>query len=209
MCLEIYIMTDKVEFVFRIYEIANKHIAETYVNNASNKMDQLSIKYKFQLINEEDGNKIMFGGSDSTYPYNLFESVFDGISNRVRGVVPKVPSISLSARKGIFDRIFSSFKIEPSSSDKVVSSEDNVVSSEDKVVSSEDKVVSKPIVESTVDFEKSVEYDVTQDGEPIVFPDNYTGVVIVHLTIYNSDNSHQSVGGIKQFENWLEKRSPV
>jgi hypothetical protein len=187
-------MTDKVEFVFRIYEIANKHIAETYVNDASNKMDQLSIKYNFQLIKEEDGNKIMFGGSDSTYPYNLFESVFDGISNRVRGVVPKVPSVSLSARKGIFDRIFSSFKIEPSSSN-------------DKDISSEDKAVSTPIIEPTVDFEKPVEYDVTQEGEPIVFPDNYTGVVIVHLTIYDFGDSYQSVGGIKQFEHWLEKRS--
>jgi hypothetical protein len=186
-------MTDKIEFVFRIYEIANKHIAETYVNDASNKMDQLSIKYNFQLINEEDGNKIMFGGSDSTYPYNLFESVFDGISNRVRGVVPKIPSVSLSARKGIFDRIFSSFKTEPSSS-------------EDKVVSSEDKVVSTSIVEPNVDFEKSVGYDVTQEGEPIVFPVNYTGVVIVHLTIYDSGDSYQSVGGIKQFEHWLEER---
>lgn len=186
-------MTDKIEFVFRIYEIANKHIAETYVNDASNKMDQLSIKYKFQLINEEDGNKIMFGGSDSTYPYNLFESVFDGISNRVRGVVPKVPSVSLSARKGIFDRIFSGFSTGTEPGNNVPNEENG----------SKDVVV----IEKPVDFEKSVEYDVTQEGEPIVFPDNYTGVLIVHLTIYDSENSYQSVGGIKQFEHWLEKRS--
>lgn len=186
-------MTDKVEFVFRIYEIANKHIAETYVNDASNKMDQLSIKYKFQLINEEDGNKIMFGGSDSTYPYNLFESVFDGISNRVRGVVPKVPSVSLSERKGIFDRIFSGFSTGTETSNNVPNEENG---------SKHDVVIEKP-----VDFEKSIEYDVTQEGEPIVFPDNYTGVIVVHLTIYDNEDSYQTVGGIKQFEHWLEKRS--
>jgi hypothetical protein len=185
-------MTDKLEFVFRIYEIANKHIAETYVNDASNKMDQLSIQYKFQLINEEDSNKIMFGGSDSTYPYNLFESVFDGISNRVRGVVPKVPSVSLSTRKGIFDRIFSGFSTGLETSNNVPNKENG----------SKNEVV----IESPVDFEKSIEYDVTQEGEPIIFPDNYTGVIVVHLTIYDNEDSYRGVGGIKQFEYWLEKR---
>jgi len=184
-------MTDKIEFVFRIYEIANKHIAETYVNEASSKMNQLSLKYNFQLINEEDGKKIMFGGSDSTYPYNLFESVFDGISNRVRGVAPKVPSVSLTARKGMFDRIFSVFKTETENNDNISSGENG----------STGEVLEKP-----VNFEKSVEYDATQEGEPIVFPENYTGVIIVHLTIYDSEDSYQSVGGIRQFENWIEKK---
>ena len=53
-------MSNKIEFIFKIYEIANKHIAENYVNEAKQQLEQKSLKYSFQLITETDINNVIY-----------------------------------------------------------------------------------------------------------------------------------------------------
>jgi hypothetical protein len=75
-------------------------------------LDLLAIKYEFRVINEDDShylNRNMFGGSDSTQPYNFLESFFDKLSNRFSGIIPENTKIKDSNKKSVFDRLFSSF----------------------------------------------------------------------------------------------------
>jgi hypothetical protein len=78
-------MDNKIEFILRIFEVPGKHIAESYINEISEQMDRLELKYDFQIITEtEEFDNIMNGGSDSTYPYKQFEKVFDSVSSNFK-----------------------------------------------------------------------------------------------------------------------------
>jgi hypothetical protein len=196
--LRLYIITmtsNEIEFVFKIYDIANSHVSETYVTDISKRMDQLSLTYKFQLISEDDDELRMIGGSDSTYPYQYFESTFDKLSGRFRGVVqapsttPK--SVSNNNRKTLFDRLFSAFS--------------NYGLGENKMDGAEQETGLLPKI-TPVDLEKAVAYETTKEGEPFVLPTTYTGVSIIHLTVYDNSSVNGYVGGIKQFDSWLARK---
>lgn len=189
-------MSNKIEFIFKIYEIANKHIAENYVNEVKQQLEEKSIKHSFQLITEPDNN-VMYGGSDSTYPYNLFESAFDGITNRIKGVVPKTNTESYAIRKGIFDRLFSSFSTAPTN---------DGVDELKKLDNNQNYEGDNLNIEENYNIDKNVGYETSDDnGEPIVFPNDYTGVIIIHLKIYTDEASYQYVGGLKDYEDWIKK----
>jgi hypothetical protein len=199
-------MSNKIEFIFKIYEIANRHIAENYVNEAKQQLDLKSLKYSFQLITESDINnviygegddnysKIMYGGSDSTYPYNKFETIFDGISNRVKGIVPKPEQNLKTNRKNLFERLFSSFNRDSDNLNRVETPNSN----EPPNYVEEDGV-------EIEQFEGKNTYESTDVNEPIVFPVNYTGVIIVHLTIYDDKFQYKYTGGLKEYEHQLKK----
>ena len=197
-------MSNKIEFIFKIYEIANKHIAENYVNEAKQQLEQKSLKHSFQLITETDINnviygegddiysKIMYGGSDSTYPYNKFETIFDGISNRVKGVVPKPEQNLKTNRKNLFERLFSSFNRDSDNLNRV----EIPNSTEPPNYVEEDGVENEQ-------FEGKNTYESTDLNEPIVFPVNYTGVIIVHLTIYDDKQQYKYIGGLKAYCDYM------
>jgi hypothetical protein len=190
------------EFVFKIYELPNKKIAESYVSNISKQMDEHSLNYSFQLISEdmeEDLMKRMVGGSDSTYPYKYFEDAMNNISNRFKGINQKTPE-AVSNRQGLFDRLFSS---SSANSTKNIEKTDEIVKELNETVVENEG--SENIDDITRDLEKN-EYTPTKNAEPIVFPTDYMGVLIIHLKILNVGDENQYIGGLKQFENWIKKR---
>jgi hypothetical protein len=183
-------MPNNLEFVLKLYEVSGKNIVRTYIDDISKRLDLLAIKYEFRVINEDDShylNRNMFGGSDSTQPYNFLESFFDKLSNRFSGIIPENTKIKDSNKKSVFDRLFSSFSDNP----ETVVHSDNITHN---------------VTETPVENE----YDTKISGETMVIPSNYTGVLVIHLTIFSTDfENYEKVCGLKQLENWLNIREGV
>jgi hypothetical protein len=194
-------MTNNLEFVLKIYEVSGKKIVKTYIEQVSKRLDLLSIKYEFRIIDENDYNGSepnMVGGSDSTIPYNYFENFFDKITRRFSGIIPEKDYEILESndnkytpRRNIFDRLFSSLtvndiekKIDTIDSNRFDNDENN----DERILNNN--------------------YVVTVPGESIVLPENYTGILLIHITVFSNDDADfNNVGsGLKELENWLKNK---
>ena len=79
----LYIMSNKSEFVLKIYNIPGKNIVDEYITKTKKKLDDLSLNYKIQSITEKD-NKFEYdfkptnnaSNNYNTFPFNYFEKFF-------------------------------------------------------------------------------------------------------------------------------------
>ena len=188
----------KLEFVLNIQEVPGKKITENYLKELTSKLKTISdertyIQYNFKLITESDieYSKMMGGGAgDSTFPYNIFEGLFDRLSQKKPTDTEDValvsndekdnittPVVPESKNKGIFERLFSYI---PSVG-----------------------TISTPAIDLSFtmphDFENLVQ-------DPIEHNDEYDGVTHVLVTIYDKTETMGYVGGLVQLENWIRKK---
>jgi hypothetical protein len=193
----------KMEFVLNIQEVPGKKITENYLKDLTSKLKAISdkltyIQYNFKLITESnvEYSKMMGGdsgdGGDSTFPYNVFEGLFDRLSqkktNNIENVVPvsndekdsttdNTPVVvPESTKKGIFERLFSYI---PSVG-----------------------TITTPAIDLSFTMPHDLD-NLVQD--PIEYNDEYDGVVHVLVTIYDKTDTMGYIGGLTQLENWIKK----
>ena len=78
--------SNECRFILNILEISGKNIVNTYINNVKQRIEDHNLKYKIDIITDEQfytlsREQIMYGGSNSTFPYKHFESAFNKITN--------------------------------------------------------------------------------------------------------------------------------
>jgi hypothetical protein len=90
--------TNSVEFTFQIQDMEGRNIVKSFIQKAENgfvaKGWKNEIDYKIEVkLTEppriEENKKFVGGGTDSTFPYNVFENFFDYIDNNVRVIKPE------------------------------------------------------------------------------------------------------------------------
>ena len=75
-------ISGNIEFYLNILEISGKNITDTYVNDIRRHLDEKQLKYKFEIITDEnfyDTDKHTMYGGKTTFPYNYFKRAFDSI----------------------------------------------------------------------------------------------------------------------------------
>ena len=87
--------TNFIEFNIDIQEIQGKHVVETLLEDVVDKCKELNIICNIDILT----NKLMVGGGDSTFPFNLFEKAADKITI--------LKEVKEQKSKSIFDRLFS------------------------------------------------------------------------------------------------------
>jgi hypothetical protein len=188
----------KIEFVLNIQEIPGKKIVETYLKDLTSRLDAIVqqkkyVQYNFKIITyaNTDYAKMMGGGNNSTFPYNIFEGILDTISQKTTSYSDNVASYSSndkiissvpvsettsSTNKGLFERLFS---FVPFVKTQGVSSVD---------------------LSFTMPFELQ---NLIQ--EPLTYNDNYDGVTHILVTIYDKVDTFGYIGGLAQLESWIKK----
>lgn len=88
---------DTVEFKLNIQNIKSKNLVDNFVSKIKDgfvrKGIQKDIDYEIKVVNNNpelfQKKGAMYGGSDSTFPYSVFEQLFDYIDNNVRVIKPE------------------------------------------------------------------------------------------------------------------------
>jgi hypothetical protein len=192
----------KIEFVLNIQEVPGKKITENYLKELTSKLKAISdkrtyIQYNFKLITESnvEYSKMMGGGNgvESTFPYNVFEGLFDRLSQKKTTTTEDVLPLSNdekdtntsnvttdvvpeSTKKGIFERLFSYI---PSVG-----------------------TITTPTIDLSFTMPVDLE-NLVQD--PIEHNDEYDGVTHVLVTIYDKIETMGYIGGLVQLENWIKE----
>jgi len=194
----------KIEFVLNIQEVPGKNITENYLKDLTNRLNSIVkqkpyIQYNFKIITESNFEYVKMMGGDgdanaSTFPYNVFEGIFDRIlrkktsdSSNVNSTTEPVgneekvePTASYSntntSNQGIFQRLFSYIP-----------------------------AIGKPTVPAIdLSFTMPIELsNLVQD--PITYNNEYDGVLHVLVTIYDKTDRFGYIGGLAQLENWIKK----
>jgi hypothetical protein len=187
----------KIEFVLNIQEVPGKKITENYLKDLTSKLKEISnkytyIQYNFKVITESnvEYSKMMGGGGgDSTFPYNVFEGLFDRLSQKKttnnESIVPEsnvekdetTNVVPESKNKGIFERLFSYI---PSVG-----------------------TINTPTIDLSFTMPMDLE-NLVQD--PITYDDEYDGVTHVLVTIYDKIETMGYIGGLAQLENWIKRK---
>jgi hypothetical protein len=82
-----------------IKEVPGKNIAEQYVYEITNKLSILKIPHVFKIIEGRKNRKMVGGASESTFPFNLFESAANQVA--------KDKQVITEQRNSIFGDMFS------------------------------------------------------------------------------------------------------
>jgi len=92
-------MLHKLEFVLNIQEIPGKKITENYLKELSGKLNAIKekkpyIQYNYRVVTDTDieYNKMMGGGGNSSFPFNIFEGLLDKITGRTSTSETTAPS---------------------------------------------------------------------------------------------------------------------
>jgi hypothetical protein len=70
-------MENKIEFILKIFNIPGKNTTQTYLNDIKIRLEKLSLKYKLEIIS--DNNDKLMGGALITFPYNYFENILNTV----------------------------------------------------------------------------------------------------------------------------------
>ena len=164
------------EFLLEIQEIQGKNVVQKYVDYLIDELEKRKVKYEFKIVpndQEVELNKYI-GGSDLTFPYNYFDSFASNIKKILND------KQNTEENKNYILNLFSNKTKEDIEEDDVIN---NTTDIEDKA--QEESIIVK-------DKKKSA----------LVLPKHYTGLIKIHLLIY--DNSREpTVGRIYDLNNWL------
>lgn len=124
---------DTVEFKLHIQNIKGKNLVDNFVNKIKEgflrKGIQKDIDYHIKVVNNNSDmfkkKGAMYGGSDSTFPYSLFEQLFDYIDNNVRVIKPEHIRTdkyvkTQDAKKRTLDGLFSKADEKPINPENVI-----------------------------------------------------------------------------------------
>ena len=164
------------EFLLEIQEIQGRNVAQKYVDYLIDELEKRKVKYEFEIVpNDEEVelNKYI-GGSDLTFPYNYFHS----FANKIKKILNDKQKTE--ENKNYILNLFETKSKENIEADDVIS---DIIDNEDK------------------EQEESIN-DNDKKKSALVLPKHYTGLIKIHLLIY--DNSREStVGRIYDLNNRL------
>lgn len=212
---------NSLQFNLNILEISGKQVSNNYVNNLQNYMDDKGIKYKFELVTDEEffvKHKHTTRGGNSTFPYTHFESAFDNVKSMISFKKDK-PS-NIHDKSNVVDEITQSNRIQldeivnidysKQSNDKMVDSievDDTKKMSEvvDETNKPTDTIIDRLTVYNPLELDDGTT-EVKQTSLPLIdlnIPDDYDGVIHILLTIYVNNAKDVIQGGITQLNQFL------
>tara|TARA_Y100000361_G_C11161812_1_gene347946 strand:+ start:8966 stop:9556 length:591 start_codon:yes stop_codon:yes gene_type:complete len=183
--------SNECRFILNILEISGKNIVNTYINNVKQRIEDHNLKYKIDIITDEQfytlsREQIMYGGSNSTFPYKHFESAFNKITNTFK-------NNNNTTNKKISS---SEIKVDPEESQET--NTENTIIPNIEIV---DRMMTYKPVELK---EKSNKKLLDKSNEVLLdIPVDYNGIIHISLIIYNSYDYVLS-GGITQLNTFLE-----
>lgn len=108
--------TKQKTFLLEIQEVSGKYIAITYLDDFVKTCKRANIFCKIIVLQENDvtkeGAMVGGGGSDVTFPYNIFEGILSKIKSKTEE--------NQNVRRGIFDGLFSFSQQPPSIKEDVI-----------------------------------------------------------------------------------------
>lgn len=211
---------NSIKFYLNILEISGKQVTNTYVNNLQKYMNDKGLKYKFEIIADEDffvKHKHTTRGGNSTFPYKHFESAFDNVKNLISFNNNEPSNVYNQANAA--NKTTQTNSIEP---DEIVNIDYSKQSSDESIdsikVDDTEKInedideTNKPtdtIIDRLTVY-KPLELDGTTELKPphlplvnLNIPDDYDGVIHILLTIYVSNTKDVIQGGITQLNQFL------
>ena len=182
--------SNECRFILNILEISGKDIVNTYINDVKQRIEDHNLKYKIDIITDEQfytlsREQIMYGGSNSTFPYKHFESAFNKITNTFKDN--------------------NTTKKEVSSSEIKVNPEELPVNNNENSIIPNIEIVDRMMTYKPVELkEKSNKKLLDKSNEILLdIPADYNGIIHISLIIYNSYDYVLS-GGITQLNTFLE-----
>jgi len=183
--------SNECRFILNILEISGKDIVNTYINDVKQRIEDYNLKYKIDIITDEQfytlsREQIMYGGSNSTFPYKHFESAFNKITNTFKDN--------------------NTTKKEVSSSEIKVNPEELPENNNENTIIPNIEIVDRMMTYKPVELkEKSNKKLLDKSNEILLdIPADYNGIIHISLIIYNSYDYVLS-GGITQLNTFLER----
>ena len=165
--------SNECRFILNILEISGKNIVNTYINDVKQRIEDHNLKYKIDIITDEQfytlsREQIMYGGSNSTFPYKHFESAFNKITNTFKDN--------------------NTTKKEVSSSEIKVNPEELPVNNNENSIIPNIEIVDRMMTYKPVELkEKSNKKLLDKSNEILLdIPADYNGIIHISLIIYNS-----------------------
>ena len=189
--------SNECRFILNILEISGKNIVNTYINDVKQRIEDHNLKYKIDIITDEQfytlsREQIMYGGSNSTFPYKHFESAFNKITNTFKD--------NNTTKKEV-----SSSEIKVNPEELPVNPEELPVNNNENSIIPNIEIVDRMMTYKPVELkEKSNKKLLDKSNEILLdIPADYNGIIHISLIIYNSYDYVLS-GGITQLNTFLE-----
>ena len=193
--------SDNIEFYLNILEISGKNITDTYVNDIRRHLDEKQLKYKFEIITDEnfyDTDKHTMYGGKTTFPYNYFKRAFDSI---------QLPKTKNTKTINQYDKVLDNDTNNETPDNTVVENTDDNIEDETLDTHYDNTIMDRITKYNPVDLDDTTKHKTTKKEKPIdlTIPNEYNGVIYVLLTIFNVKNVDTiSQGGIQQLTRFLE-----
>ena len=209
----------KLEFVLNVQEIPGKKIAQNYIKNLIDQLNNIKNKrgfmqYNIRIITDSDveyGKMLGGGDGNSTFPYNVFETTLNTITGTItstRSSKPQQSEITNETVNVSNGQIIDSDKTNPDDTqvDQISTIEPtNNKQSIFQKLFSYIPVIGTPTM-PTVDASFTIPPEfVNLVQEPIEFDNTYDGVLHILVTIYDKTDYFGYVGGLIQLESWIKK----
>ena len=204
-------------YLLKILEIPGKSVTQKYLAVLKDKLDKHDLKYSFNIVVDENQahsiqpiNEQSGGGSGSTFPYNVFENTLDSIFMKrneqlkskgwITSAYDKLQGYN-QKRKSLIDNLF---LYKPLNDLQDVAVSPTVMPSEPAAPSPEAEGVPSPEEEEAAEEIPNQPEDILVADEPtnivepddvvlssnVTFPENYTGVLHIQVTIYGMPHSN-------------------
>ena len=202
-----------IAFYLNILEISGKHVSNTYVSNLQKYMNDRGLKYKFEIVADEDffvKHKHTTRGGNSTFPYKHFESAFDNITNIVSfnkddsNIGIKTTQTDSIEPDEIVNIDYSKQLNDDSVDSVKVNDNDKINEVVDETNKPTDTIIDRLMVYKPLELDGITR--VKQSTLPLVklnIPDDYDGVIHILLTIYVNKTKDIIQGGITQLNHFL------
>jgi hypothetical protein len=199
-----------INFYLNILEISGKQITNTYVNDLRIYMDKKGLKYKFEIVTDEEfyiADRRLMRGGNTTFPYRHFENTFNTIGNMIS--FNSSTNISSSASDlNIETKNYGNIEPVNISTDKI-DKIDNLDESEESDNTNQGTSLRDTIVDTLLVYNPLELNDNTKTKAHITPPVNldipieYEGVIHILLTIYVDNTKNIIPGGITQLNHFL------
>lgn len=202
---------NSIQFYLNILEISGKQVTNTYVNNLQKYMNDKGLKYKFEIVADEDffiRHKHTTRGGNSTFPYKHFESAFDNVKNMI--------SFDNYSKSDEITQTEDNKPTEIVNIDYLKQSSDettNSINTNDIVNTKENANNTNEVTDTIIDrltVYKPLElngntntHQSTLTLTNLNIPDDYDGVIHIMLTIYINNANNVIHGGITQLNHFL------
>jgi len=181
------------KYLLKILEIPGKSVTQKYIDVIKDKLDSLDLKYSLDIVLDENllhtvsnTNGGQSGGA-STFPYSSFEAILDNLirkgqtdKNWITTSHEKLEQYK-NKQQGFLDKFFSYKPLDDVKEVTFDRSEPSEIP---------DQPLEDDVKEVTFDTSESSSQEVSGAETPLTIniPPNFTGVLLIQVTIYKPSN---------------------